>query len=359
MKDLDPKYLVCVQCMTFNQSQYIIDTLNGFVMQRTKFPFVIIIVDDASTDGEQTVIRNFISEQFDIADTTVAYEKETDYAHITYAQHSTNQNCYIAAIYLKENHYSKGKSKFSYLSDWRDNVKYEALCEGDDYWIDPLKLQKQVDFLERNPEYVMSHTSVDYLYMNVNRIIPYKDIEINTPLNIEGKVLLEDILTKYRVQTLSVVYRKDIYNKIIESDTFLYRGAYFLMGDTQLWFGFARLGKIHFLPEVTCIYRRNPNSVSNQTDLKKQKRFSLSSAEMRYYISLNYDLKKETKKKIKDKYENALLRYWRYDPLFRPKFPIEIKNIVIKQMKVSVEDTIFNLLRRILAKPRKMLQKSI
>lgn len=149
------KYMVGVSCMTYNQSKYILDAMNGFVMQQTNFPYVVMVVDDASTDGEQEVIRKFVSEQFDTNDTSVAYEKETDYAHITYAQHKTNKNCYIVVLYLKENLYSQCKIKAPYLVEWRDNIKYEALCEGDDYWIDAQKLQKQVDFLEENENYVL------------------------------------------------------------------------------------------------------------------------------------------------------------------------------------------------------------
>ena len=145
-------FLVRVSCMTFNQSNYIIDALNGFVMQQTNFPFVCTVVDDASTDGEQEVIRNYMREYFDLQDSFVAYEKDTDYGHVTFAQHKTNKNCYFAVILLKENHYSQRKSKSPYLTEWMD-TKYIALCEGDDYWTDPLKLQMQVDFLEEHEEY--------------------------------------------------------------------------------------------------------------------------------------------------------------------------------------------------------------
>lgn len=147
------EYLVAVQCMTYNQSQYILDALNGIVMQETSFPFVVLVVDDASTDGEQDVIRRYVYEQCETGNKEIAYEKETDYAHIAYAQHSTNRNCFIATIYLKENHYSQRKSKAAYLAEWRDHVKYIAICEGDDYWIDPQKLQRQVDFMETHPDY--------------------------------------------------------------------------------------------------------------------------------------------------------------------------------------------------------------
>lgn len=147
-----PNFKVTVSCMTYNQSKYITDAMNGFTMQQTSFPFVCTIVDDASTDGEQEVIRKYVEDNFDFSEGSVAYHKETDYAHITYAQHKTNKNCYFAVLYLKENHYSKNKDKDCYLTEWREGIEYVALCEGDDFWIDKDKLQLQVDILDNNPK---------------------------------------------------------------------------------------------------------------------------------------------------------------------------------------------------------------
>lgn len=148
----DSKFLLRTYCATFNHENYILDALKGFAMQQTSFPFVCTIVDDASTDGTAAVIKKFVSENFSLDADSVGYEKDLDYGHVTYAQHKTNKNCYFAVIYLKENHYSQRKSKAPYLTEWMD-TKYIAFCEGDDYWIEPLKLQKQVDFLERHPDY--------------------------------------------------------------------------------------------------------------------------------------------------------------------------------------------------------------
>lgn len=170
MEEKEYKYLVGVECMTFNQSKYITDALNGFVMQETNFPFVVMVVDDASTDGEQEVIRQFVEDQFDLGDTNTAYEKETDYAHITYAQHKTNKNCYFAVLYLKENHYSQNKDKLQYLEEWREYVKYLALCEGDDYWIHPQKLQMQVKIFENNPNYTLCFHSHKTLHDKTGEI---------------------------------------------------------------------------------------------------------------------------------------------------------------------------------------------
>lgn len=126
-------YGVLVRCFCFNQEKYIEQTLKGFVLQKTSFPFIALIVDDCSSDGTQAIIRKYENEYPDI----------------------------IKGLYLKENHFSQKKTKMPYVNPWRDRCKYEAVCEGDDYWVDPLKLQKQYDFLESHPEYCMVYTNID------------------------------------------------------------------------------------------------------------------------------------------------------------------------------------------------------
>ena len=94
-------YKVCVLCATFNHAPYITDTMDGFCRQQTDFPFLCVIVDDNSKDGEQEVIRQYLSDHF-----TVESIKETDDYHLTLARHKDNKNCYFAVFLLKYNHYS-------------------------------------------------------------------------------------------------------------------------------------------------------------------------------------------------------------------------------------------------------------
>lgn len=120
--------LVSICCITYNHAPYIRECLAGFMMQETNFPIEIIINDDASTDGTTEIIKEYEARYPDI----------------------------IKPIYQVENQYSKGvRGMYANFCFPRAQGKYIALCEGDDYWTDPLKLQKQVDFLEANPEYVM------------------------------------------------------------------------------------------------------------------------------------------------------------------------------------------------------------
>ena len=278
MMEKEYKYIVAIQCFTFNQSKYIIDALNGFIMQKTNFPYIIMIVDDASTDGEQEVINNFVSKHFNIADHDVAYEKETDYAYIKYAQHITNLNCYIIAMFLKENHYCQRKFKLPYLSDWRDNVKYEALCEGDDYWTDSLKLQKQVDFLENNKDYVMCHSNFrcsDGRYRNHNIYLSSDDYYFPESV----------LYGQLRVGTLTVLYRMDAYNKLPK----LWSGKGWPVGDAPMWIEFSKEGKIKYLTDVTATYRILTTSASHGS-IEKEIAFTDANVMIRKFYSNYYGL---------------------------------------------------------------------
>ena len=141
--------VVTIRCWTFNHKPYIRQCLDGFVMQKTKFPFTPIIIDDASTDNEIELLWNFINNELDAS--SLQKNETGDYTRVI-AQHKSNHHCTFVFLFLKYNHHNIKKNKRPYLKTWEDKTKYIAACEGDDYWTDPLKLQKQVDFLESNSE---------------------------------------------------------------------------------------------------------------------------------------------------------------------------------------------------------------
>lgn len=130
------KPLVSICCITYNHEKYIGVALDSFLMQNTDFSFEILINDDCSTDNTEHIIRR--------------YEKE--YPNI------------IKPIYQKENQYSKGITIVNATFNFpRAQGDYIAMCEGDDYWVDPLKLQKQVDFLKMHNEYSISYHDVNVI----------------------------------------------------------------------------------------------------------------------------------------------------------------------------------------------------
>lgn len=147
------KYTVFTLCTTYNHASYIMDAMKGFCIQETSFPVVYVIIDDASTDGEQELLRRWAYENLLLTDEGVSCSKQLSYGDVIYARHKAKENLYFAIILLKENHHSKRKAKYPYYKEYSDLSKYRATCEGDDYWSDSLKLQRQVDFLESNPQY--------------------------------------------------------------------------------------------------------------------------------------------------------------------------------------------------------------
>ena len=150
----NPTYKVCVYCSTFNQASYIKDTMDGFCMQQTNFPFICLIMDDASTDGEPEVLEAYLNDHFD-----TEWTKETDDYHLTVARHQENRHCYFAVYLLKYNHYTIKKRKMKYFREVADEIDYVAFCEGDDYWTDAHKLQKQADALDANPQVTLVYTN--------------------------------------------------------------------------------------------------------------------------------------------------------------------------------------------------------
>lgn len=129
---------VSIVCNAYNHEEYIRDALSGFVMQKTTFPFEVLVHDDASTDKTAEIIREY----------------ERDYPDL------------IKPIYQTENQYSKGGGLVGKIQFARARGKYIAFCEGDDFWTDPLKIQKQYDALEAHPEIDMCAHTVEAVKAN-------------------------------------------------------------------------------------------------------------------------------------------------------------------------------------------------
>ena len=186
MKPL-PDFLVRVNCITYNHSKYICDALDGFCMQQTKFPYICTIFDDASIDNEQNILESYLRKNFNLEEDKFKKEETKDFKLIV-AQNINNSNCYFAIYFLKYNHHSIKKSKQIYADEWR-NIKYYAICEGDDYWTSPQKLQLQVDFMESHPYHSLcfhAHYSLFHSGIKKEHIYHSKDVD---------DVPMEDMIT--------------------------------------------------------------------------------------------------------------------------------------------------------------------
>lgn len=237
--------MVRVSCMTFNHSAFIENAMNGFCMQQTNFPFVCTIIDDFSTDGEQQVINNYLQTYFDLDNNGITRNEETNDYMLIFSRHKSNRNCFFAVLFLKYNHYKK-KSKQSYIEEWNRESKYFAICEGDDYWTDSSKLQKQVYFLESHPDFVMTCNRTLLLSVKKAKIIGERYC-----YNGDSIVKTKDVIyrTGNYISTCSIVYKKEIL------DDYPDYCRKCLVGDYPLQIVAAMKGFIYYFNDVMSVYR--------------------------------------------------------------------------------------------------------
>lgn len=246
------KYKCCIQCFTYNQADYIEDTLNGFCIQETPFPFVCIVVDDASTDGEQGVITNYLQNHFKMSDADVVRREETDDYRLVFAQHSENKNCFFVSLFLKYNHYQIKKAKMPYVKEWIDAAEYRASCEGDDYWICPTKLQKQVDFLDTHPNY--SAVFANMVFRN-EKVLPIQESIIRYD---KDTYTLKDVYKGQLFPINSVCIRNEVYKRLSEIRMVEANG------DFKLSYTAAKYGLVQRIDETLTVYRKTGKGLSSQ-----------------------------------------------------------------------------------------------
>ena len=225
------KPLVVIKCLVYNHEPYLRDCLEGFVMQQTNFPFVAIVHDDASTDGSAAIIREYEEKYPDI----------------------------IKPIYETENQWRKLDGSLGRIMNAAidaTGAKYVAVCEGDDYWIDPLKLQKQVDFLESHMEYDMVCARFNHLIHETGEMI---HTDLYDTLNITSSGI--EIQQKHFVDFIqphpcTVMYRTDsLYDHPI-IPKLKYRF------DIPIYYCFLYLHRVWLMNEKMAIYRKHAGSIT-------------------------------------------------------------------------------------------------
>jgi glycosyltransferase involved in cell wall biosynthesis len=246
--------------------------MNGFVMQKTNFPYVCCILDDCSTDGEQEVIKKYLDDNFDFGENYMVSKEETDDYKLIGARHKFNRNCFFAVFFLKYNHYQQKKTKAKYIESLRANAKYCATCEGDDYWIDSQKLQKQFDILESDDSISMCHHN--FYELNERGEKTLKGRQIPTKQNIL------DIARYNSTQTLTMFYRN--ITPLIP-DELKGRTVY-----SQFWtMRLAEFGDIYYIDEPMAVYRRHAGGIfGKQNPLKKLSMFSTNIDNMIYWYNI-------------------------------------------------------------------------
>lgn len=228
--------MVSVVCDVFNHEDYLRECLDGIVMQQTNFAFEILIHDDASTDKSVEIIQEYVDK----------------YPHL------------FKPIYQKENKFSKGISIWKDIQFPRAQGKYIAICEGDDYWTDPYKLQKQVDFLEANPEYSMCFHGAEIKNETDTKVITTcQDVE-------DKEYFTNDIFPGWVVPTASVVYRRSTINSFHT----LKQTHWMKYGDIVLFLKCTHTGRVWGMKEKMSVYRMTTNGavVSQCLDPKSEEK---------------------------------------------------------------------------------------
>lgn len=215
------KPVVSILCDTFNHEGFIKETLEGFLKQETIFPFEIIVHDDASKDATPAILKEY-AERYPLI---------------------------IKTVLQKENQYSQKINFWSDVTFPMAQGKYIALCEGDDYWIDELKLQKQVDFLENNPDYVITWT--DFYTRKGTELVP-NDFKESLPD--VYTVDFDTLFKPYCTYTLTSLFRKEAVDPL-DYKKFKY-------GKDNTLYALALChGKGAFLNFQAAVYRWHPGGV--------------------------------------------------------------------------------------------------
>lgn len=323
-------FLVYVDCPTFNHAPYIKDAMDGFCSQQTNFPFVCGIVDDSSTDGEQEVISNYLNEYFNLDDENVTSKEETqDYTRI-FVQHKFNKHCYFLVFFLKYNHYSLKKSRFSYVSEWKNKSNYIAICEGDDYWTDSLKLKKQVDCMELFPMVGMCYTKCRYYYQD-------KGMFASDPWGGDAEKF-ETMIQSNPVPTASAMYRQGLHE--LYDDDVNPREKGWMLGDYPFWIWISKEYEVKFINEETCTYRVLEKSASHRDDRSMREAFIISVCSLQRFFADKYNqselisIDKADKALLMDAYSNkdyeAVVHY--YSQITNPGWRDVIKYIISKMV---------------------------
>lgn len=218
MSILEEKVLVSVCCTAFNHEKYIRDCLNGFVNQKTNFKYEVIVHDDASTDNTASIIQEYADKYPDI----------------------------IKPIFQTENQYSKGIKIGKTFIIPKCKGKYIAFCEGDDYWCNENKLQKQVDILECNPEYVACVHQTKTLDLKREKESLFVNCNTNCVLETE-----RFFAATIPYQTSSLMYRFELYDK---RPSFCFVSKQ--VGDYPTAVFLTLTGPVYYINETMSVYRK-------------------------------------------------------------------------------------------------------
>jgi len=281
MKESMP--LVSVIVTTYNHEKTIAQTLESILNQKCSFNFEIIIGEDCSKDNTRKICNEY-------------------------------KNNYPTQINLLLNENNKGVIDNYFDCFLASKGEYIADCAGDDYWIDPLKLQKQIDILNTHKDVTIVHTN--WKELNVSKQIIINDARGKKrgykKQLISGKDLVLSIVTQTstpHIHLCTACFRKDILLNFYQNDTTLFRNKEFKCEDLQIAFALSYSGNIWYMDDETLMYRTGQESMGYSFDNKKQFNFIMGVTYLTYYITQNYNV---ADKKIQHYYQERFYELLMY-----------------------------------------------
>lgn len=265
---------VSICCITYNHKNYISQCINSLLMQRADFGFEIIIGEDCSADGTREIVFDYQKKHPEIIKLIISETNIGSYAN----ELRVLQAC-------------KGK--------------YIAYCEGDDYWTDPYKLQKQVDFLEANPDYGLVHGDVNHLDQKTGKIIKANNKTNNIKIP-NGNIFEFLMKPSHSIKTMTTCFRRDLIEKHYLSNNEIMKSDWAFI-DISIWLMFAYHSKIYYFNEVFATYRLLPWSASRTKSPKKLHQFHLKIYNVFLHYSKNYTQDLNIKREVRVSYYKMLM----------------------------------------------------
>ncbi len=324
------KLRVTVVCVTYNHEKYIAQALDGILMQKTNFDFEVLVGDDASTDKTPEIVREYAKKHPDI----------------------------IKPVLRRKN---IGAAKNSIDLYKRVKTEYVAICDGDDYWSDPYKLQKQVNFLDKHKDYGLCFSKVKMFYEDHPRkieIIP-NDKFIKNFFK-KGYLTASDLLKYNFIAPVSVVWRWKFKDGLPK-----WYNEHLTPGDLCMHLVHSRDSKIGLINEVTAAYRRQKNGVwyvAVQDYNKIYKKYGIDMLEMisaiiKYYNGAYLDETKSYARYLFNKILDIAINeddFYLYNQVLKKH--IKLYDIVFNQLSVPYKKTIrhkfINVIARCLLLPK-------
>lgn len=285
-----PSFKVAIQCLCYNHAPFVKRTLDGLSSQKTEFKYIAVVIDDASTDGTQDVIKQYLNQYFYVSNDISKSQWETEDAFFFHLRHKENTNFELVFISLKYNFNQQKKSKSPIMAEWIGNAKYWAFCECDDYWIYDRKIQEQVDFLDSNDDYGLVYSDFDIENYDTGEYI-------NAALKNGVKPIIhsfeEHLLKAAYIAPMSWMCRIPL-NELMNN----YQGPPTIDTSFIMALELFLRSKVFFWNKVTCVYGRHSGSATKQETLASRYHYAHGVyATQKYYLD---------KYNLREKYPNCL-----------------------------------------------------